>query len=161
MQDPFGRVNEVCDGCGLSGEANVVAVVTTQPKTTIDEISFTDHGTEFFCPICTDSNLHVATLMRTQVCCCKNCQGFLIDSETLGSLIMSLRASYAGADDQPQLIDQRELQKTIKCPTCLQTMFTHPYYGPGNAIINSCNVCHLNWFDAGELSAIIRAPGVR
>ena len=38
-------------------------------------------------------------------------------------------------------------------------METHPYYGPGNVIIDSCGDCDLIWLDAGELKQIEHAPG--
>lgn len=161
LQDPFGRVKEVCDQCGWNSSAEKEVLVESGPRSTADQIEITERSTDFSCPICHDQNLHVATLIRTQVCCCPGCHGFLIDSETLGDLIQLLRAGYTGPDDRPELVDQRALQKKMNCPTCLEKMFTHVYYGTGNAVINSCNRCHLNWFDAGELTSIIRAPGIR
>ena len=161
LQDPFGRVKEVCDQCGWNSAQKIEDPVETVPLSTVDQIQITDRETDFSCPSCYDQRLNVATLIRTQVCCCKGCHGFLIDSETFGKLVLHLRASYTGPDDQPKMADQRELQKKMTCPTCLEKMFTHAYYGPGNAVINSCNRCHLNWFDAGELSSIVTAPGLR
>jgi Zn-finger nucleic acid-binding protein len=38
-------------------------------------------------------------------------------------------------------------------------METHPYYGPGNVIIDSCAACDLVWLDFGELTQIVDAPG--
>ena len=38
-------------------------------------------------------------------------------------------------------------------------METHPYYGPGNVIIDSCTGCDLVWLDFGELAQIADAPG--
>jgi Zn-finger nucleic acid-binding protein len=38
-------------------------------------------------------------------------------------------------------------------------METHPYYGPGNVIIDSCGECDLVWLDFGELKQISDAPG--
>ena len=37
-------------------------------------------------------------------------------------------------------------------------MDTHYYAGPGNIVIDDCASCELNWLDAGELMAIVRAP---
>lgn len=161
LQDPFGRVKETCDRCGWIATSEQELQQDTGPVATADEVTITGRGTEFLCPACIDSNLNVATILRTQVCCCPQCQGFLVDSETLGMLIQTLRATYSGAEDRPVVIDQNDLRKTLNCPTCCQTMFTHPYHGPGNAVINSCNTCKLSWFDAGEFATIIRAPGLR
>lgn len=126
-----------------------------------DEITLTGRELEFFCPICFDQNLQVATLQDSQVCACPCCHGFLIDSVSLGALIGALRANYKGADDRPKMMDRSELATKFNCPTCFEPMYTHPYHGPGNVVLNSCSLCQLNWLDAGELSKIVRAPGRR
>ena len=128
---------------------------------TLDGARWTGKSIEFLCPVCPEQNLEVATIAKTQTCCCRNCCGFLVDSHSLAGLIGKLRAEYQGVDDQPQLMDTMALQENMNCPTCLEVMYTHPYNGPGNAIINSCSACHLNWLDEGEFSSIIRAPGKR
>jgi hypothetical protein len=38
-------------------------------------------------------------------------------------------------------------------------METHPYFGPGNVVIDSCAGCELIWLDFGELKQIVAAPG--
>ena len=38
-------------------------------------------------------------------------------------------------------------------------MTTHPYYGPGNVVMESCDSCNLVWLDHGELQQIVDAPG--
>jgi Zn-finger nucleic acid-binding protein len=38
-------------------------------------------------------------------------------------------------------------------------MDVHPYYGPGNVVIDSCSACDLIWLDHGELTQITDAPG--
>jgi len=38
-------------------------------------------------------------------------------------------------------------------------MEAHPYYGPGNVIMDSCGHCDLVWLDFGELRQIVDAPG--
>lgn len=38
-------------------------------------------------------------------------------------------------------------------------MATHPYYGPGNVVIDTCEDCNIVWLDFGELSQIVDAPG--
>ena len=131
------------------------------PVTTVDGIAKSDRVVEFGCPVCPDSELQVGALGRTQVCICESCNGFVIDSETFGSLISQLRAIYRGADDRPVPLDAKELDKQINCPVCYEAMYTHPYYGPGNVVINSCSSCNINWLDEGELDKIVRAPGRR
>jgi hypothetical protein len=38
-------------------------------------------------------------------------------------------------------------------------MSTHPYFGPGNVVIDNCEACELVWLDCGELRQIVDAPG--
>ena len=38
-------------------------------------------------------------------------------------------------------------------------MVTHPYFGPGNVVIDSCEACAHVWLDFGELRQIVDAPG--
>jgi hypothetical protein len=38
-------------------------------------------------------------------------------------------------------------------------MDVHPYFGPGNVIIDTCGTCDLVWLDFGELKQIEDAPG--
>lgn len=126
-----------------------------------DGIKLTDKSLEFTCPVCPDANLVVAEFHGTQVCACSQCKGFLLDSESLGFLVTGLRANYKGPEDKPELIKTRELDERMNCPACYQYMYTHPYYGPGNVVINSCGECKLNWLDQGEFAKLIRSPGRR
>ena len=82
-------------------------------------------------------------------------------SQSLGELINELRSSYQGADDRPQPIDPRELDVFHNCPACWESMESHPYYGPGNVVLDTCSTCKLAWLDHGELAKIVRAPGLR
>jgi Zn-finger nucleic acid-binding protein len=38
-------------------------------------------------------------------------------------------------------------------------MDVHPYYGPGNVVIDTCGKCGLVWLDHGEMAVIENAPG--
>ena len=38
-------------------------------------------------------------------------------------------------------------------------MDVHPYYGPGNVVIDTCSACDMVWLDYGELKQITDAPG--
>jgi Zn-finger nucleic acid-binding protein len=96
-----------------------------------------------------------------KVCFCNLCQGYLIDSGCLQVMAHDLRMAYNGVDDQPRPIAQIELAEQRACPACEQLMETHPYFGAGNIVINSCSPCRLTWMDEGELGIIIRAPGLR
>lgn len=117
--------------------------------------------TNFNCPKCQIS-LEVGKLRDLiDVCFCQNCRGYVIDSETLAREIVKLRGSYKGPDDKPRPVDPNEMEQRDSCPACLEPMDAHPYYGPGNVVIDTCMHSKLVWFDHGELARIVRAPGVR
>jgi Zn-finger nucleic acid-binding protein len=69
------------------------------------------------------------------------------------------RARAAGAPVTPSPLDPRELDTRMPCPSCGERMDVHPYYGPGNVVIDSCSRCDLIWLDFGELAQITDAPG--
>lgn len=133
----------------------------TEIESAEDSLRSTDKVTEFQCPRCKIA-LEVGTLRgHVDVCYCPNCRGFVIDCDTLGSWITELRAAYAGPDDQPLALDPQELDVRRDCPACQEPLEAHPYYGPGNSVIDTCTHCRLAWFDHGELAWIVRAPGLR
>lgn len=132
-----------------------------QPEVSDDGVRVADSGTSFSCPVCPDSTLVVGWIDKTQVAFCSQCRGFVIDSESLGHLVQAKRAAYRGPDQRPIPVQARELDVRRRCPACQQFMQTHPYYGPGNSVIDSCVHCLLTWIDHGELDRIIRAPGLR
>ncbi|MFC2031008.1 zf-TFIIB domain-containing protein [Chloroflexota bacterium] len=51
------------------------------------------------------------------------------------------------------------MARKLPCPRCGIVMDTHPYYGPGNIVIDNCGRCNLIWLDSGELGTITNAPG--
>lgn len=128
-----------------------------------DQIPILPQGkmTEFQCPKCVRA-LEVGLIhANMQICFCRNCRGFVTPIESLGHMIDDLRSTYAGPDDQPVPIDPAELDIADKCPACLERMDSHPYYGPGNIVLDTCNQCQFAWLDHGELEKIVRAPGPR
>jgi Zn-finger nucleic acid-binding protein len=92
---------------------------------------------------------------------CPQCRGVMLSNDSFGSIVRQRRADYRGADLFPQPMNPDQVSDTVDCPVCSQTMEIHPYYGPGNQMIDSCNRCGLVWIDSGELTAIERAPGLR
>jgi Zn-finger nucleic acid-binding protein len=121
----------------------------------------TGRVTQFHCPCCEAVALEVGKLAEVEVCYCPHCRGFVMDSETCGSMTSHLRASFTGEDEIPKPLDHQALELQVKCPACCDFMEVHPYYGPGNAVIDSCRHCKLVWFNEKELEQIIRAPGLR
>ena len=78
---------------------------------------------------------------------------------TFGEAVTLRRARAAGPGAAPVPLDRRELQRRINCPSCRTPMDVHPYYGPGNIVIDNCSRCDLIWLDHGELKQIAEAPG--
>src|SRR5690606_29577317 len=60
----------------------------------------------------------------------------------------------------PQPLDRTQLARRVHCPRCGRPMDTHPYLGPGNIIIDTCDLCNLIWLDGMELEQATNAPGL-
>jgi len=90
---------------------------------------------------------------------CERCRGVLMPRAEFGAAVTLRRARESGAPAPPVPIDPRELKRTVVCPSCRTAMEVHPYYGPGNVVIDTCSRCDLVWLDYGELKQITEAPG--
>jgi Zn-finger nucleic acid-binding protein len=90
---------------------------------------------------------------------CTTCRGALMPRPTFADVVYTRRTWATGQPETPAPLDPVELQRVVKCPSCGTRMSTHPYYGPGNVIIDSCDTCNLVWLDVGELKQIADAPG--
>ena len=90
---------------------------------------------------------------------CEQCRGVLIARTPFAEAIGRRRSRESGPPAPPVPIDDRELKRRLLCPSCRAEMLVHPYYGPGNVIIDSCSRCDLIWLDYGELKQITDAPG--
>ena len=148
-----GRNYFVCDYCTTFGF----------PEQSKDGVSITVMGdvSDLNCPVC-NKNLVPAAVTGREVLYCSQCRGVLAANADFGNIVAELRASYERDDERkPQPINPRELQRHLKCPRCERDFDTHPYYGPGNVVIDTCSECALIWLDHGELEVIRRAPGHR
>ena len=58
-------------------------------------------------------------------------------------------------------IDPSAYSRHLRCPACEGYMEAHPYYGPGNVVIDSCADCSYVWLDHGELARVERSAGGR
>lgn len=125
-----------------------------------DRITPLGEASEAVCPVCA-STLCQASIDNSHVLYCEECRGMLVDSEHFAYVIQRRRADRIGPPDEPKPLDPEELGRTIDCPACGRPMEVHPYYGPGNTVIDSCARCRLVWLDPGEMSRIVRAPGRR
>lgn len=110
------------------------------------------------CPVC-HRELEHASVGGWRVLRCDNCRGLLARQPTFFRIVRQQRsnATEPPADSKP--LNKAELSRRIVCPLCDRPMETHPYYGPGNVIIDNCHHCSVIWLDYGELDAIARAPG--
>jgi Zn-finger nucleic acid-binding protein len=90
---------------------------------------------------------------------CERCRGILLVRPTFAEAIVRRRASESGEPAAPVPLDRRELERVVACPSCRSRMDVHPYYGPGNVVIDSCQRCDLIWLDFGELEQITTAGG--
>lgn len=90
---------------------------------------------------------------------CERCRGALIPRERFARVVSRRRSAASGPSAAAVPIDPRELERTIICAACGERMDVHPYYGPGNVVIDTCSACDVIWLDFGELEQIENAPG--
>jgi Zn-finger nucleic acid-binding protein len=108
------------------------------------------------CPSCVTPLSH-AKLDGFPFQLCGRCEGMLIEMEHFVSVIDAARAHEETFGTIPPR-RQTPGDRTIDCPSCHHPMLSHFYGGPGNLVIDTCERCHLNWLDSGELRRIARAP---
>jgi Zn-finger nucleic acid-binding protein len=111
------------------------------------------------CPLCQSALLRALLDDRSVVEHCQKCRGLLLPRATFGEVVALRRARSSSAVVPPVPLDPRELGRHLTCPSCRARMDVHPYYGPGNVVIDSCSACDLIWLDHGELKQISEAPG--
>ena len=136
----------VCNHCGSSEQLSGIAALI--------EISGAD---ERQCPTCLTA-LSTGRLDGRPLRFCQRCEGLLIAMEDFVAVIDAARAR----EEQSGTIPPRQQtpgDRTITCPSCQRPMLSHFYGGPGNLVIDTCEPCHLNWLDPGELRRIARASG--
>jgi Zn-finger nucleic acid-binding protein len=91
--------------------------------------------------------------------CCTTCRGVLLPRTTFAHVVHTRRTWATGTPVTPEPLERAALERALSCPACSTRMATHPYYGPGNVIMDSCDTCNLVWLDPGELRQISDAPG--
>jgi len=110
------------------------------------------------CPVCRSPLSH-ASIDGFRGLHCNECKGLLVDQYSFRNIVEYLRAQAQSPPGPPTPLDRDHLQRQIRCPRCAETMDTHPYYGPGNIVIDRCGQCRVIWLDHGELGTIVDAPG--
>jgi Zn-finger nucleic acid-binding protein len=109
------------------------------------------------CPACHVSLIHAA-IKGHRIRYCAKCHGMLIAMGNFVAILEDLRSRREITGDAARQPEWRDLDRKRSCPQCGLAMETHPYYGPGNVIIDTCERCSLNWLDYSELERIVRAP---
>jgi len=158
-----------CENCGASMRLNAdrgcwdcpYCASEWAPETNFEGVRILQPSASD-CPLCKTTKLAQARIRITNgeygLLYCKGCQGMLIQMGDLVPLTGDLRASRGGAAYIGRPPDPKELDRRIVCPQCRQIMDTHPYCGPGNIILDTCEPCEVHWLDRGELRRIALAP---
>lgn len=133
--------------CGYCGRVEV-------PNPDPDGLFVLGADTGLTCPVC-PSGLVYATIADQSVVTCPECHGILMEVEIFLGVVAALRSRRAGEPEPHRPIDERELERHIRCPRCRGEMDTHPYGGPGSIVIDNCPRCEVNWLDAGELPRVV------
>lgn len=113
------------------------------------------------CPTC-NQPLQTGLIENRRALFCGSCFGILIRHADFAGIIQERQARRAGQEPaEPRPIDPESYQRQIHCPSCSHRMETHPYYGPGNIVVDTCSACGYLWLDHGELSRVESASFVR
>ena len=110
------------------------------------------------CPVCA-LFLSAGTLERQRVWYCQKCRGVFLSNDDFVFIVGRRRARRTGPPAKPAPLNPEELKRRISCPACSMEMDAHPYYGPGNTVIDSFERCRMVWLDHGEVGALAKAPG--
>lgn len=135
-----------CDYCG--------AVYV--PDKNADGVRVLGETSDQVCPNC-NTTLVQAAVEKTRILYCGKCRGMLVAMPVFRGLVAALQVSQGASVTQPPA-STADLSKVLACPNCHQHMDTHYYAGGGNAVIETCEKCLLNWLDHGELYRIVHAP---
>lgn len=126
----------------------------------VDFVKVLGEESDLSCPVC-DVPLVAASIDQRRVLHCERCRGVLATNAEFAEIVKLRRASYEGTDRIPAPLDPEQLKRAVRCPSCGGVMDVHPYYGPGNVVVDTCSRCTLIWLDHGEISVIEKAPGRR
>lgn len=110
------------------------------------------------CPVC-QIKLSRAVIDDVEVLHCTRCRGILTDQDSFLDIVRYRRSHASGPPDRPRRLNEADLAREVVCALCGEPMDTHPYYGPGNFVIDTCMRCRLVWLDHGEIDIITDAPG--
>ena len=126
------------------------------PTASQDKVDVIGIESQLHCPVCRDT-LVAATVADIPAQYCRRCHGVLINQGMFALVVKYLRAHDRAPNAPLRPLNRDDLQRVLHCPGCNQLLETHPYYGPGNIVIDVCMRCRLVWLDGGELRAISNA----
>ena len=132
----------------------------TELKDSADRITPLSERSDLECSTC-QIPLTAGGLDDVRVVYCEKCRDILVNSQAFAQLMAARRGNYKGAEVDPEPLNPEELNQRRECPQCGRLMEVHPYYGPGNVVIDSCVACMHLWLDHGEIAAIESSPGLR
>jgi Zn-finger nucleic acid-binding protein len=152
-----------CPGCGAAmepaGNHNYFRCTHCGgfhfPKETGDGVAVVGEPVGAICPLC-QLPLVSALIENETICYCDHCRGFLTETDAFGVIVSKRRALHGPNENSIEPFDPAELKRDLTCPNCHERMDTHPYFGGGNAVVDTCERCGLIWLDAGELAIIER-----
>lgn len=141
-----GRNYFYCEYCGSFQfpDENAEGVVVLQEA--VDDLE---------CPVCVKP-LALASIADQRVLHCTNCRGVYVGNTAFRQIVDALHGQSRGTG-AAKPIDPEEYGRNVNCPACKRRMDTHPYYGPGAVVIDSCSACHMIWLDHGELDIVVDA----
>jgi len=147
MRYDQGKGYLTCDFCGtmkvLEPDADGVAMLGT--------------ASALKCPVCKTA-LGEAEVQGRRLLSCPRCRGLLVGMDAFLGLVQTLRAERTQPPEPAHRFDPKDLDRALQCPQCGAPMDTHPYAGPGNVAITTCEFCHLDWLDHGALRHVVAAP---
>jgi len=109
------------------------------------------------CPTCARP-LQTGLIEGRRVLYCESCFGVVLQHADFCAVVRERAARRAGQEPvAPRPIDPSSFQRQLKCPSCRSVMDVHPYYGPGNIVVDTCADCGLMWLDHGELTRVEQA----
>jgi Zn-finger nucleic acid-binding protein len=109
------------------------------------------------CPVC-GGVIHDAFVAGYPARVCGVCYGSLLRMDLLVSISDAVRLTKGPPLESLPPRTQQPDDRTILCPLGTHQMMSHIYGGPGNVVVDTCEVCHVVWLDPGELLRMALAP---
>ena len=71
----------------------------------------------------------------------ERCRGFLTFISSFSQIVSKRRQQHGPHEQITAPFDPAELKRILHCPRCRLRMETHPYFGGGNAVVDTCERC--------------------